>query len=340
MVSDASRALISAALGFLALTGGLTLPDLLVGAVLFGLFDALFYPASTALLPDVMTTELLTSSNSLNRLGGTIAGGLLGPLVGGVIASTIGVSWSLVIDAGTFVVSALCVAMMHPTPRPSLSGGSVFRDIREGVSYCRRSPWLMWTITVAGMANALVFSPTAVMLPLLFTRVLHASNVMVGVGFAAVGLGGLLGALAMVSIVRPRARVRSMWLAWTAAAALGVVFGLTTSVVVASCVALASGALLMMGTVVWDSLLQAEVPTEILGRVSSVDWTVSFGLSPLGVGFAGAVSGVVGIRATIVAPSIVVSVVAAAILVGVRSLTAIDRQPRRDSRTETDASVA
>ena len=80
---------------------------MVVGAVIFGLFDALFYPASTALLPDVVTGEHLTASNSLNRiLGNTGRADCSGPLVGGVIASTIGVSWSLVIDASTFVVSA------------------------------------------------------------------------------------------------------------------------------------------------------------------------------------------------------------------------------------------
>jgi MFS family permease len=326
LVSDAIRTLISATLGVLALNARLNLTEMLAGALTFGLFDALFYPASTALLPEVAAAEHLTSSNSLNRFSGTLAGGLLGPLVGGVIASTIGVSWSLIIDASTFVVSAGCLVAMRRTPRPAPSGASVMSDIREGLSYCRRTPWLIWSIMVAGVANALIFTPSAIMLPLLYKRLLHAPNWMVGVGFAAVGVGGLFGAVAMMVVARPRAQVRAMWLAWTGAAFLSVVFGLMSSTWLASSIALGTGALLIVGNILWDSLVQSEVPREILGRVSSVDWTFSLGLSPIGVALAGVVSGTVGVRATIVVPGIVVSTVALALLVSVRSITAIDRR--------------
>ena len=296
------------------------------GAVLFGLFDALFYPASTALVPEVVAVEHLTSSNSLNRFSGTLANGLAGPLVSGVIASTIGVSWSLVIDAATFVVSGASLLIMHPTPRPSASGATMLGDIRAGLAYCRRTPWLIWSIAVAGLANALVFSPSAIMVPLLFKHVLHAPNWMVGVGFAAVGLGGLLGALIMMARPASRARTRTMWLAWTLAPLFSILLGLSRSAWFASACAFVIGALLIVGNILWDSLMQSEVPADILGRVSSVDWTVSLGFSPLGVAFAGVIAGVIGVRATIIAPGIVVSVIGVAVLGSVRSITALDRR--------------
>ena len=326
LTSDVSRAIISVALGVVALAGSLHLVELLGGAVLFGLFDALFYPASTALVPEVVVAEHLTSSNSLNRFSGTLANGLAGPLVGGVIASTIGVSWSLVIDAATFVVSGACLLVMRATPRPAPSGATMLGDIREGLSYCRRTPWLIWSIAVAGLANALVFSPSAIMVPLLFKRVLHAPSWMVGVGFAAVGLGGLVGALAMMVRPAPRARTRTMWLAWTLAPIFSVLLGLSRSAWLASGCAFVIGALLIVGNILWDTLMQSEVPSEILGRVSSVDWAVSLGFSPLGVALAGVIAGVIGVRITIIVPGIVVSVVGVAVLVGVRSITALDRR--------------
>ncbi len=328
LVSDASRAVISVALGVLALDRRLNLTEMLTGAIAFGVFDALFYPASTAMMPEVVASDHLTSSNSLNRFSGTLAGGLLGPLVGGVIASTIGVSWSLVIDAGTFIVSAGCLVVMRPTPRPTPTGASVLSDIRGGLSYCRRTPWLIWSISVAGVANALIFTPSAIMLPLLFKRVLHSPNWMVGVGFAAVGVGGLVGALTMMSTRPPRARVRSMWLAWATGALTTGLFGLSNSAWLATGIAFVTGVLLIIGNILWDSLMQSEVPTDILGRVSSVDWTFSLGLSPVGVALAGVVSGAVGVRPTIVVPGLIVSAVAFAVLAGVRSVTSVDRRPR------------
>jgi hypothetical protein len=327
LTSDASRALITISMGVLALSGSLNFSELLVGSILFGVFDALFYPASTALLPELVMAEQLTSSNSLSRFSGALAGGLIGPIVGGVIASTIGTSWSLVIDAGTFLVSAGSLLAMRSTARPESSGQSMVGEIREGLSYCRRTPWIFWSIGVAGLANALVFSPSAILLPLLFKRVLHAPNWMVGVGFAATGLGGLVGAAVMIIVPRPKARVRTMWLVWAGAPLLAVLFGLVQAAWLASLIVLAVGALLMVGNILWGSLMQSEVPKEILGRVSSVDWMVSLGLSPIGVAIAGVVSGIVGIRATIIVPAVVIGLISLVPLLFIRSITAIDRRP-------------
>jgi hypothetical protein len=326
LTSDVSRAAITASLGILALSGSLNFTGLLVGSVLFGIFDALFYPASTALLPELIAPEQLTSGNSLSRFSGTLAGGLIGPITGGVIASTIGTSWSLIIDAGTFMISASCLLTMRATPRPETSGNSMVTEVKEGLSYCRRTPWIFWTIGVAGLANALVFSPSAVLLPLLFKRTLHSPNWMVGVGFAAVGLGGLVGALVMIVLPRPKRRIRTMWLVWAGAPLLAVLFGLASSAWLASIIVFAVGLLLMVGNILWESLMQSEVPKEILGRVSSVDWMVSLGLSPIGVAVAGVVSGIVGIRVTIIVPSAVIGVLSLLPLIFVRSLTSIDRR--------------
>jgi len=327
LMSDASRATITASLGVLGLSGSLNLTELLVGSILFGTFDALFYPSSTALVPELITPEQLTSSNSLSRFSRSLAGGLIGPITGGVIASTIGTSWSLIIDAGTFVVSASCLVAMRPTPRPEASGTSMVSEIKEGLSYCRKTPWIIWSIGVAGLANAFVFSPFAVLLPLLFKRTLHAPNWMVGVGFAAIGLGGLVGALGMIVLPEPKRRVRTMWLAWCTAPLIVIPFGLAPTAWVAVIFVFVAGMLVMVGNILWGSLMQSEVPKEVLGRVSSVDWMVSLGLAPVGVALAGVVSGAVGIRVTIIVPGVVIGVTALFALITVRSVTAIDRRP-------------
>jgi DHA3 family tetracycline resistance protein-like MFS transporter len=326
LTSDACRAAITASLGILALSGSLNLTELLVGSILFGTFDALFYPASTAMLPELITPEQLTVGNSLSRFSRAFADGLIGPITGGVIASTIGTSWSLIIDAGTFVVSASCLLAMRSTPRPEASGTSMVREIREGLSYCRRTPWIIWSIGMAGFANALVFAPSAVLLPLLFKRTLHAPNWMVGLGFASVGLGGVVGALAMIVLPRPKRRVRTMWLAWSAAPLLVIPFGLAPTAWIATIFVFVVGILLMVGNILWGSLMQSEVQKEVLGRVSSVDWMMSLGLSPVGVAVAGAVSGMVGIRVTIIVPGLVIGVTSLVTLVAVRSVTSIDRR--------------
>ena len=95
---------------------------------------------------------------------------------------------------------------------------------------------------------------------------------------------------------------------------------------------------LVYGSVIWQSLLQTEVPRSLLGRVSSVDWTVSICISPIGVALAGAVAGVIGVRPTLVIPGVAVLVVGVVVLAVVRSVTAIDR--RHDAGSEGPVTTA
>jgi hypothetical protein len=84
--------------------------------------------------------------------------------------------------------------------------------------------------------------------------------------------------------------------------------------------------LLFYGSIIWESMLQAEVPRELLGRVSSVDWLISLGISPIGVAIAGVVAGTIGVRVTIIVPALAVSIFALMVLLFVPQLSAIDKR--------------
>jgi len=328
LLSDAVRGLLVALLGILAVTDSLDLGILIVSMLAFGAVDALFMPASTAMLPQVVDAAELMPANSLTQVSRTLAGSLLGPIIGGVIAASVGASVALFFDAGTFAFSAGCLALMRATPTPARRDTTMAHEVREGLAYCRRTPWLLWTLVAAGVANAVVFSPGVVLLPLLFKEVFGAASWVIGVGFAALGVGGLIGAVIAGAMPTPRRRIRWMWLCWAGAAALDVLFGLSPSAPVACVVLVGIGPLMMMGNIAWESLLQTEVPRDLLGRVSSVDWTLSLAGSPIGLVLAGTIAGVVGIRPTIVVPALIVTVGSLVFLAAFRPLTEIDRRPR------------
>ena len=295
LIADGARGATTLVLGLVALVGSLSFVEILLGAVLLGVFDALFLPASTAMLPDVVPSDLLTTANSVTQVSRTLA-----PLLGVVLAGVIAPSWALVIDAGTFAISALFLALMRPTPRLAPSGNSMLSEIREGLAFCRRVPWLWITLVLAGMANALVFTPAAILVILLLTKTFATPHWQVGVVLAAGSLGGAIGAIAAGRRRLPRRRVRAMLTAWILACALFVLVGLAPTPVVVAVLFFVSAPLLLYGNVVWESLLQTEVPRALLGRVSSIDWIVSLGLSPLGVALAGVAAGTIGVRPTIV----------------------------------------
>ncbi|HLK44532.1 MAG TPA: hypothetical protein VKT18_01025, partial [Acidimicrobiales bacterium] len=214
-----------------------------------------------------------------------------------------------------------------PTPRPAPTATSMLHEVAEGFRYCRRTPWLWLTVVVAGLANAVVLVPSMILIVLLLTDTLHAPHWQTGVVLAIGSVGGAVGAYASGRWRLPRRRVRAMWLAWSAGSASVGLLGLSPTTWVVAALSFVGAPLMVYGQVVWESLLQAEVPRALLGRVSSVDWLMSLAPSPIGAAAAGAVAGAVGVRPTLIVPATVVTGLSLATLALVPSLTAIDRRP-------------
>ena len=88
-------------------------------------------------------------------------------------------------------------------------------------------------------------------------------------------------------------------------------------------VALIMTPMMIMGNVVWETMMQSEVPTELLGRVNSVDWFVSLGIAPLGVVIAGALASSIGVRAYYLIFSLIAAIPGLLILIS-RRANAVD----------------
>lgn len=190
LVSDAVRALLTAALVVLILAGGLRFWELLVFAVVFGAFDAVFFPAISALTPEIVPQELLPAMNALRPLADNLAGSTLGPAVGGVLAAA-STSLAIGVDCATFVVSAAALLAMRPTPRPErLRESSMAKDIKEGIAYVRRTLWFWTSSFSAGALNAFVFTPMFVLIPFFLRHDLHLGKADVGFALAASGISG------------------------------------------------------------------------------------------------------------------------------------------------------
>jgi DHA3 family tetracycline resistance protein-like MFS transporter len=296
LVSDTVRAVLTGLLVLLIATGHLHFVDLLVFAVLFGTFDALFMPAITAITPEIVPEELLPAMNAVRPLSNNLMGGMIGPAVGGAIAAA-STAWAIGVDGVTFLISASALWLMKPTPTPTRTPGtSMLTEIKEGVRYVRTTRWMRSNLLAAGVINAVLFSPMFVLLPFYLRHTLHDSKLMVGYAFAVSGLAGAAGALIAASQKTPRRRVRVMITYWTIASLTLVIIGFVTNYWEILIVVIVVSPLLILGNVIWESMMQTEVPRELLGRASSVDWFVSLGLAPMGVVLAGYLATVWGVR--------------------------------------------
>ena len=323
--SDLGRGSATLVIALLAGAHRLTLTEFLIFSVVFGSFDALFTPALGALIPDIVSEPLLASLNASRSLSTLLAGQLIGPALGGVL-SAVSSAGAVGVDVVTFFISALGLMALRVTSRAhsSPSSASLWRDVREGLAYVRRTPWIWITLLVVSLINGILFSPSSVVATVLLRHTLHASKAAVGVVIAVGGLGGALGALAIGRLGSPRRRVRVIWLAWSVAALASALVAVAPSAAVVAVGFFAASPGIVIGNVIWESMMQSEVPRELLGRVTSVDWLLSLGLSPLGIALAGVLSQRVGPRWYLGVAS-AVSVTAGVLVLGSRRAHSVDR---------------
>lgn len=288
-----------AAVAVLAAARALDVADLVVLSAVVGAGDAFFYPAYRAIVPELVPTWLLTQANAFNSASRTAGLSFIGPAVGGVLVAVGGTPTAFAIDAASFGVSALAVALMRRVAGPTPSGRSMTADVSQGLRWTMRQNWLWFGILAIGVANFAAFSPAAITIPLLVRDTLHQGPVAYGATFAAGGAGGLAAAVVAGRLGSPKRRMSMIWVAWAVASLALAGVGIAPDVFVVA----ASGAVtyfgIVYGNLLWGALMQTAVPAEMLGRASSVDWLFSTCLSPLGLLFAGALAGLIGVRQTI-----------------------------------------
>jgi hypothetical protein len=328
LCADAGRAAGLGVLAFLSVTGSLRLWELMAVAVVYGAATAFFDPASDALVPQLLPAETLAQANSLDQLIRPLALRLAGPAVGGAVIAAIGVGWSFGLDAVSFLVSGATLLAMSPLRRATGPGdgveavASVRREVAAGLRYVRSHAWLWATLVSAAIAYLLFMGPTEVLVPFIVKNRLSDGAGALGLVFAAGGLGSLLCAILIGQRGLPRRALTFMYVCWTLATLAIAGYGLSSQLWGLMLASVAFNSLETAGTIAWATTKQRLVPTQLLGRVSSLDWLISIGLLPVSFAITGPVSAALGLRATLIGAGVLGALVtfAALLVPGVRQM--------------------
>jgi len=284
IAADVARAVAVSCLTVLAVVGEMRLFELWAVALVIGAATAFAAPAFDAIVPGLVPKERLMEANGLDQFLRPAALQLLGPALGGLLLASLGSSGAFGADALSFVFSACCVAKISAVTAvaPPDKANSLWRDIREGLGYVRSQVWLWGTFVAATFTYLLFLGPTYVLVPYIVKNELHGSAATLGIVLGLGGLGALLAAAVTAQLGdRGRRPISFMYAAWTGATLLVAGYGLVTRQWQLAALVFCVGALEAAGTVVWATLKSRLVPSELLGRVSSIDWFVSTALMPL-----------------------------------------------------------
>ena len=316
VVADLVRAGALVAMGALSLAGLIEIWHLVVLSLIIGIGEAFFGPAFGAIVPEVVAREHLVQANALDQLVRQTAARLAGPALGGFVVALVGAGSAFLIDAGSFALSAACVAAMRVRALPVERARSARRDLREGFAYVRREPWL-WATLVAGSFSLLFYlGPLEVLLPYIVRNDLHAGAGGFGAVLAAAGVGAIAMSLVLGQTGVPRRYLTFMYATWAVATLPFVAYAYGTALWQFLVAALVVGACETAGMVVWGTLMSTRVPPPLRGRVHSLDWFVSIGLTPVSFALTGPVSRAVGIDTTLVVAAVAPAIVCLALFVG------------------------
>jgi len=302
--SDTIRGVAVGAIAVLGWMNLLALWHLIVLGAIFGLASAFFFPAYQSIPPQLVDADTLPSANALNGMSRQMSQ-LFGPALGATLVALSDPSAAFAIDALSFGVSAalLLAVRVPPLPKETYDGvkpgglRGLVGDIREGLGYVMRSPWLWVTIAIASLGNV-GLAPMQVALPKLIKSVYGQGVWLLGATGTAVAAGSLVTMLLIGQARRVRHRGILAYGGLIASSLAVIVFGLPLPHQYAPAIAIAVsvffGAGLAIFELIWVTSLQELVPMEKLGRVSSVDWVGSLALMPVGLALVGVLTDRVG----------------------------------------------
>jgi MFS family permease len=297
LIADAVRLVAVGALGGLSLGGVLELWHLVALGFVFGAGEGLSGPAMGAIVPELVPADFLVQANALQSSLRPIALRLAGPALGGLVVALVDTGGALIVDAGTFAASIVCLLAMSGRAPVRAEGyvAEPLRDqLREAARFVRGETWLWATLVMAALSLLFFLGPTEVLVPIRIDDELGGGAGDFGLVLAAGGVGATVGTFALGHLGMPRKEVTWLYWLWGIAGFALCGYALADAVwqlVVASVLfGLFSGA----GNPIWSTLMQVRVPVALRGRVSSLDWLVSVGLTPVSFALTGPVAAAAG----------------------------------------------
>jgi DHA3 family tetracycline resistance protein-like MFS transporter len=326
IVADLLRAGAVGGLALLAVLGTIEVWHLIVLSVVFGTGEALFNPSFVALVPELVPEPLLVKANSLDQAMRPLAMQFLGPALGGVLVASVGTGTAFALDAASYLFSAVMILLIRARPAVRHEPReSLLAEMGEGVAYVRRHVWLWGTLLAFSITVLVFWGPIEVLVPFVIKNDLHGGAGGFGLVLAAGGAGAVVAAVATSIAGLPRQRLALCFATFIIAGFGTAFYGIATALWQMAVIAAVAGACFAVGLVAWGTIMQTQVPAELLGRVSSLDWMVSISLLPVSFALVGPVSGLFGVRTTLVAAGIGSGSILIAALIWLPGLRDIDR---------------
>jgi hypothetical protein len=319
--ADLTRMVAQGVVATAFILGTPSLSLLLACSAVSGSAAAMFQPGVNSMV--LLVAIDLQRANATIKVANSVAQ-LLGPAAAGLMIGFLGAGPLYVVDAGTFAVSAACLAGLRLGPVPvGVTGSSMLRDLAEGWRVFRSLTWMWSVILVWVVYGIMLLGPLIPLGAVLISQRLGAPAY--GWVQSGIALGTILGGLAAWRIKpdRPLA-VGAVVMFGYGLLPLAIALHAPFKALLAA--ATVNGLVWAFWSIMWQTSVQTHVPPALLNRVTGYEVFGSNGSLPIGQALSGPMVGLVGAE-WVLAASVGVSVLGCTALLFIPAVRNLRRAP-------------
>ena len=280
-------------------------PFLAIGVVA-GAAQAIGVPATRALTPEIVPTELLQGAVALRSVAGQI-GVVVGPALGGIVFAVepVAVYASAV---GLFGVALVAILLLPPRAAPATSTGPPDWDsLVAGVRFVLRTRMLLGAILLD--LFAVLLGDAIALAPVFARTILDVGPVGLGLLRSAPSAGALLAGLMISRRPLRRPAGPTLLVVVGVFGAATIVFGLSRSLPLSLAALAVTGFADMISMNIRATTVAIVTPLALQGRVSAVEWVFISASNELGAFESGAVASLIGtVRAVVLGGSLMIAI--------------------------------
>jgi MFS family permease len=265
----------------------------LIGIAL-SMVSAFFDPASQAILPELVESEQLKRANSLCQLVNGFCM-TLGPLLGALIVSILGMSAVFLANSLSFYIAAILSLLLRYQSGNRITEEIVqpklLKDIKEGFLFLRGRSNMITILVIIGVAHFFVGS-LSVALPFLANSLDGKGVNNLGLLETMMGAGLIIGSVISALRVKKATSERSLFTLMTS---LGLCFvgisaakyGQVSDRNVYLPILFLVGIIIANASIFWQLLLQRNTPAAMTGRIFGLSTLIGNTSLPIAYGITG-----------------------------------------------------
>jgi len=266
---------------------------------LLGLFQGFHIPTVNAVIPTMVPKDKLSRMNGVNFLFSSFIH-TIGPIMAAMFLSFIPIKALLWIDPITFLIALIPLLLINipsiKTENTSEKKNSFIEDFKIGFRTLKLIPVFLMMLLVSMFVNFL-WRPFSILMPY-FVRFDHSGNAS-DLAFVLAFLNGgmLLGAF-IASIKKEWKHGTFIYFAgeFTLMLAYAIIaispYGFFLQMSIGAAI---WGLMVPILNTIYLTIMQTKVPTDKMGRISSIDFGISMAISPIGTIISGPLSELFGV---------------------------------------------